>query len=298
MALTFGLALGSRSVRDDYGINALLNKWAGKEISTLSAQDRSRFMGLMQRNLIPNRDVRYTFDDPYLTFENNGYAYVWRFGSAADHRFLILLNPHTGMVPSAEHAWLFNVTAKGSVLKRYEFDTGWRMHASGATYGKVSWLCSPVLVQRMREGMNGGGPRAIYIGFDGDRPAVVRLEDESGAQRAMDYFAPNWVVGPPYSPPSVAGMEKILMGSNEVKLLESLVWLSGSHQDISSNRADVSHEDISSEIRYAECVRSPTIVRAIKSLLLSKNPYVRQLAKGIAGDTELKKHKSTYQDSF
>ena len=71
----------------------------------------------------------------------------------------------------------------------------------------------------------------------------MRIEDDKGAVRDMDYFAPNWVVGPDFSPPTVAGMEQVLRGSNEVKLLEALVWLSGDHTEASRNPEGYGHEE-------------------------------------------------------
>ena len=219
-----------------------------------------------------------------------GRAYVFRFVGEPKNAFLVYLNPGSFAQPSSQLASLFVVSGDGKLLGRSDFDAGYRLIGTGATYERVSWLSTPVLVQELRTGLpEVGGPK-LYIGFDGVRPAVVRLEGRTGNLRRMQYYAPSYVVGPPYRPPSASEMERILRGKNEVKRLEGLIWLTGDHQDASTNEEGYVNEDMSDEGAYAAIAAAPSIVRAVNELAKSPNPYVCQLAQSIAGGTQLHKH--------
>ena len=235
-------------------------------------------MDFLKTCLIPKERPEDTFRSPDLIFENDGDAYVWRFGPDSDSKFLIYLNPHTGLHPSAEHAWLFIVDRFGTVLSRDEFDTGWRMYAGSAVYEAVSWCSDKVLIQRMQVGLNGGGPRGIYIGFDRLKPHLIRIEDAVGKIVPMEYYATNWVVGPAYAPPTLDDLLNGLRGVNQVKRFEALVWLGGSHQRASQNKAGYDHEAEPQERLYADAIMSKPMGAVIQRLRQSSNPYERELA--------------------
>ena len=260
------------------GMSEQLARWAGGNIGRFGDDERDKFMAYVEKTLMAKDEPENFFRSPSTIFLNEGDAYVWSFGSQASARYLILLNPHTGLTPSAEHAWAFVVDASGDVRNRSEFDIGWRMYSRHASYGTVDWLSTPVLVQEMEDGMNGQGPRKIYLGFDGQQPVVIRLEDASGNLHPMGYFAPNWVVGPKYDPPALGDLERVLMGENEIRRLEALLWLAGQHSRVSDNRAGYDHEAVAEQKRYAEAIDSPSIAKAIKQLRTDGNSYVRQLA--------------------
>lgn len=282
LVLGAALVLGFRPALGCQDVQPSLPEWCGKDIARLPDAERAKFMSYVNRDLVvASNDRGLLSGDPEWIFDSHGDAYVWSFGDTNDHRFLIYLNPHTGVIPSSEHAWLFIVDKQGKIVSRSDFDTGWRMWADGASYEKVGWLSSRVLIQEMRVGLNGGGPRRIYFGFDGLRPRVIRLDDAKGNLFAMNYWAPNWVVGPRYDPPPGPVMEQALAGSNEVKRLEALVWLAGHHGTVSMNSPGTDHEETADEVRYAECIHDPAIIRVVKGLRNSPNPYISELAKSI-----------------
>ncbi len=274
----------SRAKAKDPALTQALLSWVGKSIADLPVEELKKFKSYVEKKLTNDDGVEHYFIGRSLIFENHGSDYVWKFDSATESQFLVFLNPHTLVVPSSEHAWLYIVNAAGDPLVQSDFDTGYRMCSAGARYSNVDWLKNPVLIQEMRVGMNGGGPRKIFIAFDGNRPAVVRIEDEKGAIKPMPYFAPNWVVGPKFSPPSVGEPDGALTGHNEVKCLEALVWLWGRHQRASANQPDHAHEELSEEQRFADCMKSPEIRGHIRSLRMSTHSYVAQLAEMIDVD--------------
>jgi hypothetical protein len=268
-------------------LGRMLVQWSGGNVGRFSEKERVRFMAYVKAVLVPEEKPRDLFRSPSLIFENDGDAYVWPFRSGPVAGYIVLLNPRTGMVPSAEHAWLFVGNRHGRVLKRYDFDIGWRMYAKRASYKSVEWLSTLVLVQEMEVGMNGDGPRKIYIGFDGLRPAVIRLEDASGHLKPMDYFAPNWVVGPKYRVPSIKELESVLLADNEVRRLEALIWLAGRHGNVSRKGVDRSQEVKDEQVLYARSIKHKSIVEAIKLLRHHRNPYVSKLAQRVPIGTGL-----------
>ena len=262
---------------------ALLS-WVGKPIGDLPIAEQKKFLSYLEKKLANDGGLEGFYHGPSEVFLSHGKAYVWRFGAATESQFLVFLNPHTDVVPSSEHAWLYIVNAAGDPLVKSDFDTGYRMLSTAAGYSKVDWLNNPVLIQEMRVGMNGDGPRKIFIAFDGNRPAVVRIEDENGASKPMPNFAPNWVVGPRFSPPSVEELDGALTGPNELKCLEALVWLSGRHQRASANQPGYAHEELSEEQRFADCMKSLTVRDHIRNLRKSANTYVAHLAEMVDVD--------------
>lgn len=258
-------------------IGELLDSWAGKSFRQLPSQSKSQFQKFVNGHLLRARDKGGFIGITDLDF-NDQDGFVWKFSTTPKKSFLIYLNPHNGMVPSAERAWLFIVDGDGTILRRADFDTGWRMYANGATYSKVDWISKPVLIQTMVAGVNGHGPRKIYIGFDGLRPAVVRIEDDKGAVRKMDYFDSYHVVGPKIQSTTKPSMLRALLGNNEVRRLEALVWLSGDFIDRFSDFKDLTKADAT---RHTQLVKDKDISNALKTLRESPNSYVKQLAQAV-----------------
>lgn len=255
-------------------IGHLLDFWAGKEISTLSEKRQRQFQNFVVKNLPLGKITDPFLGNPNHILLNKGRAYVWNFVGGSTKSYLIYLNPHTGMVPSAEHAWLFIVNREGKTICRSDFDTGWRMYADTAIYTHVNWLSSPVLIQSMSVGGNGRGPRKIYIGFDHLNPMVVRIEDEKGSVCPLE-VSTGHLVGPDFTFRDEKSLRSALTGSNQVQQLNALVWLSGSFQSFSSDRLK------NEEGLHRRLVKNVDIAKAIKSLRRSKNEYVKQLANAV-----------------
>jgi len=273
LTLVLGLILGGGPTTD-FGPD--LARWSSGAISRLSKDEQSKFMVFVKSVLVSEVEPKDVFCSPRLIFENHGDAYVWQLGSGQGYG--VLLNPSPIMVPSAAHAWLFYVDKKGTVRMRSDFDIGDRSYAKHASYEMVSWLANPVVVQEIYGGWARNATRKIFIGFDGMRPTVVRLEDEHGHLRPMDYYAPNWVVGPKFNPPTVEGLVTVLKGDNDVKRLEALVWLADFHSRVSHNKKGWDHEATVEERLYLKAIKSPDIADAIKQLRESSNTYVSKLA--------------------
>lgn len=240
-----------------------LAKWSGGGVGRLGKEQQTKFTEYIAQELKPISRVELIID-PRNPFLNDGDAYVWDFQAEKTKGYLVLLNPHHILTPSAERAWLYIVDERGSEVRRYSFDTGWRMYAKSAQYEKVDWLSSPVLIQEMEPGDLGGGPTKIYIGFDGLRPAVVRLEDEAGKLKPMDDTWSDRSVGPVYPAASIAQLEESLRGQNEVKRIEALIWLAGRHYENSKN--------------VIPPLKDKGIVDAVKNLRSSSVRYVSELA--------------------
>lgn len=283
--ITFALTLhcllmASISNATSISVEKMLESWCGKDLLKLSPAKQAEFQKFFNTRLLSAKDKRSMFS-PESLFLNNDTGYVWKFGASRTGSYLIYLSPHTGMVPSAEHAWLFIVNKEGKVQSRSDFDTGWRMYADGAEFTRVSWMSGPVLIQKMVDGMNGQGPRKIYLGFDGLRPAVVRIENEKGSSRRMDYYAPNWVVGPLFRGTKKTSMLGALKSASEVRRLEALVWLSGQFQ-VPKNVPDNSDRQFLKErAKHTKLIRDPDIAKVVKSLRMSSNKYTQELANAV-----------------
>ena len=271
------LAIGWSLTSEDFGRD--LARWSGGNLRRLAKSEQTRFTAYVRGTLVREDSHRGFEGDPSwaLDSDSSGDAYVWRYLQSKSPEYLVLINPHGYVHPSAEHGWLFFVDSRGSIIRKDDFDIGYRMYSRAATYETVSWLSFPVLVQRMEVTSGGQGPAKIYIAFDGRRPAVVGVDDENGAIRSMDYFAPNWVVGPAYYPRTVVEVERYLTGRNEVKRFEALVWLLGNHKN-EFPRPGSENRRSETEIRWEKAHRYPPIVQAVQKLRFDENAWVRLTA--------------------
>ena len=205
-------------------------------------------------------------------------SYVWRFHTSTTDCFLVLVNPQPIFTPSPAHSWMAMVREDGQILEQHDFDIGWRMYPKAASFGRQPWLSSNVIRVETKPGMTNNPATNIYIAFDGTQPIVVRLETSKGSLRHMPYFAPNWVVGPNYAPPTIKELEHKLNSGSEVHVLGALTWLNGHHSKSSANGKDSVHEEALSQDRYDLAIHSTRIASAVKALALSKNTYIRELA--------------------
>ncbi len=258
-----------------------LARWSGGGMMRFPEPERRKFLTYVKETLLENKDSEPFYRSPSNLFLNHDDAYVWKFPRQPNQGYLVFLNPHTGMVPSAEHAWLYVTDLDGKVLERFEFDTGWRRYADGADYSDVGWLSKPVLIQKTRMGMGGDGPQKIYIGFDGLRAAVVRVEDPQGHLLPMQYCFSNYTVGPAFSPPTVERLQQILLGQNEVERIEALIWLAGIHTPPGVPGLQFG-EPILNQERYIASIKSPLIASAIRKLRGDRDAYVSKLANTVA----------------
>ena len=271
----------SLSYSEQGKIKELLASWVGKDISKLSHYKQERFQSFVDKRLLLPKDTVNLFNSPASMFLNQGRAFVWKFEGGPKKSYLIFLNPHTGMIPSAEHAWLFIVNQDGKILNRSDFDTGWRMYADGASYSHVSWMSSPVLTQKMATGENGQGPYKIYFGFDGLQPAVIRIENEKSKSRKMDYFAPNWVVGPRFENKTKPAMRQVLSGTSEVRKLEALIWLAGNFGNPFDRFEKASPEAKREEALHSSLIRDKQIAQAVRQIRMNSKSYTRELANSV-----------------
>ena len=262
----------------DQQTRSLLHHWSGGNISRLSEPERKRFQSFVNTRLVKHEKLDYNTMLVPLIFENRGDAYVWPFLSGPSAGYLIVLNPTSTMVPSAAHAWIFVVNKDGGVLSRQDFDIGWRMEPKAASFETRPWLSSKVLVQEIQPGMTSAPPLKILIAFDGLRPVTIKVETLDGSLHRMEYWAPNFVVGPKYEPPTVTTLNRVLQSGTDVQQLEALTWLNGEHSRTSDNRPNYAHEDVTSQERFAAAIKSPRIASAVIALRGSKNPYIRDVA--------------------
>jgi len=176
-----GTFLACTSLQENSAYKADLSRWAGKDITKLPLDEREKFMHFAQSALLASSDRNYIRRGPELRINGNGNAYVWNFASHGPTRYLIYWSVVTGPVPSSERGYLFIVDGKGKVIRKSDFNTGWRLHPSTVSYKLVKWIESPVLLLEMRN----GGAWTLCIGFDHERPALVKLEDELGRPIAV-----------------------------------------------------------------------------------------------------------------
>jgi len=273
----------------DKEIRGLLQRWSRGKIVHLPEPEGDKFRTFMiTRLLTPNESDTFwkspktmtntSFASPDAILKQGGDAYIWAFPSMSFADYLILLNPRTIFSPSTAHAWIFIVDKDGAVLSRQGFNIGHRMSANSASFGATSWLFSNVLVQETKRGFTDRPPLRISIAFDGLRPATVRLETLNGSLQKMTYWAASMTVGPKFDPPTVTAIEHILQSGTDVQQLEALTWLNGHHGRVSDHPSCSAPEDLNSEDRYADAIKSPRVAAAVIALRGSKNAYIREIA--------------------
>jgi len=224
-AATHARSAHHHSQAKDQDIHTLLQRWSGGAISRLPESDCKAFQSFVIKRLV-TQDGSSSFPlMPNMVTGSGRDAYVWSFPTIHSDWYLILLNINPGPVPCAEHAWIFLVDTNGAFLRHQDFDIGWRMGAKTASFGPSPWVSSNVLVQETRAVITSSPPLKISIAFDWLRPATVRVETLDGSLQKMPYWAPNFVVGPTYDPPTLASLEHILQSGTDVQQLEALTWL-------------------------------------------------------------------------
>jgi hypothetical protein len=255
-----------------------LKSWAGKEISQLPSGERSKFADYVAAKLLSADERDDPFASPSVLFANHGDAYVWRFNEG-NTKFLILVSRHRGLSTDSDEDLLFLTDREGSVIHRFSFYTHAWIDPESVKYQKFPWLKGPVIIQEMQSRSRGHGLCRVYFGFDGSRPAAIRIEDRLSKPLPVDYWYPDPAVDPKYAPPAKAEMERVLIGPDDIKRLEALIWLTGRHGDVGQNTKDMWHEATADEVKYENFMHDPEICKLVTNLRSSPNPWVRDIAR-------------------
>lgn len=118
-----------------------------------------------------------------------------------------------------------------------------------------------------------------YTGLVGDRPAIIRSEDESGRVRVNSFEYGGTPVGPPFPEYSKRGLSKALQSTKLVEVLEALVWLSGKHWSPSASFGGFAHEPIPSTLRFWSLLSASAVRQKLVLLTKSDCPWVAEYAR-------------------
>jgi hypothetical protein len=173
----------------------------------------------------------------------------------------------------------------GSLIRSAVFQTGWRIFVTDIRVAYLEEIGRMAIEVRSAPAINGRDVARQLYALVNDEVLLVRLEDKGGHLIRNVYGAPNHTFGFTITGRSSNEWKDALESGDSAEVLATLTWLSGTHLDPKEKVPEVAgmppvaHEDLSEAQLVRDVLNSEAVRRDIKTLMLSKNLWVRQGAK-------------------
>jgi hypothetical protein len=203
--------------------------------------------------------------------------YLWKHQLADGTPILILFEScSTPRIPGPAIATVRFLDRAGRQLEGIPFYAGWRCFLDRAEIRQDETFGTIIEIHHWPDSDKRTIRRQTYA-VDGNRLALLRVEDGSGRSVYNSYGHPAWRKGP--APPDrSAGEWGRALGGSPALALEALVWLGGNHKPEVNDPTFPGAEDAAA-IRHIEDMRRDARVRAaVRQLATHAHPWVREAA--------------------
>lgn len=241
------------------GLAALAGRRFSQKENYKKVSQISEFVG---RSFASQRDLR---------FGGGPNTYVWRDGK----RFVILEEFETGVHPGNNFANVAVFDENQRPISFARMIVGYRAGIKGSA--KVAIRDVPGFSFRMDIWWESGTESSMFFALDGDRVALLRIQDAKGAFTPNTYAYPNWTLGSPPPAYSKEVLVNILKGNDRGRKLEAMTWLAGVHGEGYGGQATVL-EPVPDTVRYIELSQDSEVRDAVGRFIAGSDPWLAEAA--------------------
>jgi peptidylprolyl isomerase len=204
-------------------------------------------------------------------------VFVWRPRESKALAYVMLVFSNAQSIPGQSFADILVFDQHQSLLVSHRFPMGWRLRSTDAQLRDLPDFGSVVEI-KLRPVINGAPLGKVFIGFQGSRPALLRIEDESGKYFRNDLNSPNHSIGPVPHYRTTSQWRASLDGRDNCEVLDSLNWLSSGHFAPQVGPERVFHEKVKEAVSWREAALSPGIRKRVYELTASPVPWISETA--------------------
>ena len=204
--------------------------------------------------------------------------HVWKTTDDGQSRYVVLLGAPEWMIPGNSSACVAVFDGRGSRLRSWCFQTGWRGTLRSASLGYYKQTEHDLIVINMSRFINGRNIAKEYFALSHGRLRFIRMEDDRGMAVQNEYIYPNYEIGVVPEAKSVEEWLNLLGSSDPADVLSALMFLGGRHLAEPERRFVSEPKESKYAGLFQQLIGDPRIRAAVERLRQSDNQWVREAA--------------------
>lgn len=222
-----------------------------------------------------NRFIQNSFPDSIKPMTALGVkcSYVWMNGD----KLVVFQEFQTRINPGTNKAQVSIFDNSQTPIGCSQFQVGHRSiidYTAVVPINGIKGLTLCMTVNGQREGEN-----RLYFGFDGDRIALLRVEDGKGNIAPQEFEPSHRNYGPDIPHYEKASLLRVLRGKERLRKLELLTWFAGEHGGSYVSSYRPKDKPLPSVIRYWPLEVDEEVCKEIAKLRTEKDAWIAQAAK-------------------
>jgi hypothetical protein len=204
--------------------------------------------------------------------------HIWKTDRRGQTRYVVLLGEGLMVIPGGTSACVLLFDSTATMIRRWSFQTGWRIQLKDASLEHSADLDGDLLVIDTFRVINGRDVAKEIFAIGGDQLRLVRLEDSKGNAIQNEYVFANAEIGIVPEAQTTQEWTDLLQSKNKSDVLSALVFLGGRHLDEDARLAlPETHESKYASL-FQQLLASQPVRRRIDELSKSEDVWIRDAA--------------------